>query len=322
MSVETQKENNQDVSDAVIVDAVVEEENSNSQESRTIVQEDNKEEKVVVSEKDNSDEELETYSENVQKRINQLTAKRKQAIEEAQAAYQYAEHMKKENEQLKNGYSALNQGYVNEYENRVKSQSAQAQKLYEEATEAGDSKKQAEILKIMSQLGVEEERIRQQKAKIQQQNVQTNTQQNVQQPQAVPQQPQVQAPDPKEDKKLQAWLSKNSWFNVDKIMTRGAQTIHEELILEEGFDPTTDEYYSEIDKRMRREFPHKFQEKRTSNAQVVTPASTGRSVKNGRVKKSVQLTPGQVAFATKMRIPLEKYAEEVIKIENRKQAGK
>ena len=320
MSVETQKENNQDVSDAVIVDAVVEEDNSNSQESRTIVQEDDKEEKVVVSEKDNSDEELETYSENVQKRINQLTAKRKQALEEAQAAYQYAEHMKKENDQLKNGYSALNQGYVNEYENRVKSQSAQAQKLYEEATEAGDSKKQAEILKIMSQLGVEEERIRQQKVKINQQN--QNAKRQAQQPQVAPQQPQVKAPDPKEDKKLQSWLSKNSWFNVDKIMTRGAQTIHEELILEEGFDPTTDEYYSEIDKRMRREFPHKFQEKRTSNAQVVTPASTGRSVKNGRVKKSVQLTPGQVAFATKMRIPLEKYAEEVIKIENRKQAGK
>lgn len=320
MSVETQKENNQDVSDAVIVDTVVEEDNSNSQESRTIVQEDDKEEKVVVGEKDNSDEELETYSENVQKRINQLTAKRKQALEEAQAAYQYAEHMKKENEQLKNGYSALNQGYVNEYENRVKSQSAQAQKLYEEATEAGDSKKQAEILKIMSQLGVEEERIRQQKVKINQQN--QNAKRQAQQPQVAPQQPQVKAPDPKEDKKLQSWLSKNSWFNVDKIMTRGAQTIHEELILEEGFDPTTDEYYSEIDKRMRREFPHKFQEKRTSNAQVVTPASTGRSVKNGRVKKSVQLTPGQVAFANKMRIPLEKYAEEVLKIENRKQAGK
>ena len=320
MSVETQKENSQDVSDAVIVDAVVEEDNSNSQESRTIVQDDDKEEKVVVSEKDNSEEELETYSENVQKRINQLTAKRKQALEEAQAAYQYAEHMKKENDQLKNGYSALNQGYVNEYENRVKSQSAQAQKLYEEATEAGDSKKQAEILKIMSQLGVEEERIRQQKVKINQQN--QNAKRQAQQPQVAPQQPQVKAPDPKEDKKLQSWLSKNSWFNVDKIMTRGAQTIHEELILEEGFDPTTDEYYSEIDKRMRREFPHKFQEKRTSNAQVVTPASTGRSVKNGRVKKSVQLTPGQVAFATKMRIPLEKYAEEVIKIENRKQAGK
>ena len=320
MSADIQKEDNKDVSDAVIVDAVVEEDSSNSQESRTIVQEDDKEEKVVVSEKDNSEDELETYSENVQKRINQLTAKRKQALEEAQAAYQYAEHMKKENDQLKNGYSALNQGYVNEYENRVKSQSAQAQKLYEEATEAGDSKKQAEILKIMSQLGVEEERIRQQKIKINQQN--QNAKQQAQQPQVAPQQPQVKAPDPKEDKKLQAWLSKNSWFNVDKIMTRGAQTIHEELILEEGFDPTSDEYYSEIDKRMRREFPHKFQEKRTSNAQVVTPASTGRSVKNGRVKKSVQLTPGQVAFANKMRIPLEKYAEEVLKIENRKQAGR
>jgi hypothetical protein len=320
MSVETQKENSQDVSDAVIVDTVVEEDNLNSKESRTIVQEDDKEEKVVVSQKDDSEEELESYSENVQKRINQLTAKRKQALEEAQAAYQYAQHMKQENDQLKKGNSALNQGYVNEYENRVKSQSAQAQKLYEEATDAGDSKKQAEILKIISQLGVEEERIRQQKVKIHHHN--QNAKQQAQQPQVAPQQPQVKAPDPKEDKKLQSWLSKNSWFNIDKIMTRGAQTIHEELILEEGFDPTTDDYYSEIDKRMRKEFPHKFQEKRTTNAQVVTPASTGRSVKNGRVKKSVQLTPGQVAFANKMRIPLEKYAEEVIKIENRKQAGK
>ena len=224
MSVETQKENSQDVSDAVIVDAVVEEDNSNSQESRTIVQEDNKEEKVVVSEKDNSEDELETYSENVQKRINQLTAKRKQAIEEAQAAYQYAQHMKQENDQLKNGYSALNQGYVNEYENRVKSQSAQAQKLYEEATEAGDSKKQAEILKIMSQLGVEEERIRQQKVKIQQQNVQTNTQQNVQQPM-----PGYQPP-PKLDEKQEAWVEKNAWFGEDEIMTLAAFAIYQKLI--------------------------------------------------------------------------------------------
>lgn len=104
-------------------------------------------------------------------------------------------------------------------------------------------------------------------------------------------------------------------------MTRGAQTIHEDLILEEGFDPTSDEYYSEIDKRMRREFPHKFQEKRTSNAQVVTPCIHRQICEKWASKEIGAINTGQVAFATKMRIPLEKYAEEVIKIENRKQAG-
>jgi hypothetical protein len=113
-------------------------------------------------------------------------------------------------------------------------------------------------------------------------------------------------------------LGKNQWFGQDRLMTRVAQAIHEQLVLEEDFDPTSDDYYKEIDSRMRREMPNKFQGKR-SNAQTVAPASgNGRSVKSGR-KKAVELTPGQVAFAKKMRIPLDKYAKEVAKLENRSQ---
>ena len=105
------------------------------------------------------------------------------------------------------------------------------------------------------------------------------------------------------DPKLRSWMSKNeSWFNKDAVMTGGVKAIHEQLVGVEDYDPTSDEYYAEIDRRMRKEFPHKFQEQR-QNAQTVTPASAGRSVKSGR-KKTVELTPGQVAFAKKMNIPL------------------
>lgn len=313
MSNETQ-EIVEDNSTPVVIDAVVEEEFK--EEPRTIVQESENSE-IVVEQTQDSDAELESYSDNVKKRINQLTAKRKQAVEEAQAAFQYAQNAKQENDQLKSRLEQLDKGYLSEYDNRIQSQTAQARKIFKEAHEAGDSDKMAQAQEIISRLAVEQERLRMQKAK----SVQNDENRKAYQAQQQVQQQQVQPPrpNPQEDAKLQGWLSKNQWFNSDRVMTRGAQAIHEELVLEEGFDPTTDDYYLEIDKRMRKEFPHKFQEKR-ANVQTVTPASKGRSIKSGR-KKSVQLTPGQVAFANKMRIPLEKYAEEVLKIENRKQAG-
>lgn len=314
MSVETQENIEENVEAPIVVDAAVDDqEDVKKDESRTIVQE----EQTAAPEQE-GDTELESYSDNVKKRINQLTAKRKQALEEAQAAYQYAEQQKNENEQLKSRLQQLDQGYVTEYENRVKSQTAQAKKILEEANEAQDHARQAEAQSILSKLAVEEERIRVQKQRMEQEN-QARSAQPAQQPQQQPVQQQPKS-NPADDIKLQSWLSKNEWFNADRVMTRGAQAIHEQLVLEEGFNPSTDEYYSEIDKRMRENFPHKFQEKR-ANVQAVTPASNGRTVKSGR-KKQVQLTPGQVAFANKMRIPLEKYAQEVLKIENRKQSGK
>ena len=262
--------------------------------------------------KSTNDDELGDYSEQVQRRINQLTAKRKQAAEEAAAAVQYAQQMQYENEQMKRSLQQMSVGYNTEAETRLKSQEDQATKAYAEASEAGDYEKAAKAQQAMAQIAVAKEKIRVQKAKIERQQAQQEVQGQVQQAPPQQAQPQAQPRDPK----LEKWLEKNSWFGQDRIMTRAAQAIHEQLVLEEDFDPTGDDYYKEIDTRMRTEMPHKFKEKR-SNAQTVAPASSnGRSVKSGR-KKSVDLSPGQVAFAKKMKIPLERYAKEIAKIESR-----
>ncbi len=258
-----------------------------------------------------SDEELENYSGNVQKRINQLTAKRKQAMEEAEAAYQYAQQVQQQNEQMKARLQQLDQGYTNEYGARVDSQMEQAKKLLREARDVGDIDKETEAVSLLQRLAIEQERVRVQKQRTEQQFA-------VQQ-EAPAQQPQQRQAIPREedlDPKLRSWMAKNeSWFNKDAVMTGGVKAIHEQLVGVEDYDPTSDEYYAEIDRRMRVEFPHKFQSQR-QNAQAVAPASSGRSVKSGR-KKTVELTPGQVAFAKKMNIPLERYAKEVAKLDSR-----
>jgi hypothetical protein len=270
-----------------------------------------------VRKKSNGDDELENYSESVQRRINQLTAKRKQASEEAQAAVQYAQTMQQENAQMKQRLQQMSVGYNSETENRLKAQEVQATRAYTEASEAGDYEKAAKAQQALSQIAVAKEKVRVQKINLQRQ--QAAAKQASQTPQQPPPQQArpPQAPQAR-DPKLEGWLEKNSWFGNDRIMTRAAQAIHEQLVLEEDFDPTSDDYYKEIDSRMRREMPQKFNRERRSNAQTVAPASNGRSVKSGR-KKSVELTPGQVAFAKKMRIPLDKYAKEVAKIGNRRE---
>ena len=269
-----------------------------------------------VREKSSGDDELENYSDSVQRRINQLTAKRKQAAEEAQAAVQYAQQMQQENAAMRQRLEKMNQGYNTEAEGRLKAQEAQAKKAMAEAYEAGDYEKVANAQQAISKIAIAQERVRVQKAKIVRQQQVAKQQQA--QPQAAPPQQQVPQRQAAPDPKLEKWLGKNQWFGQDRLMTRAAQAIHEQLVLEEDFDPTSDDYYKEIDPRMRREMPNKFQGKR-SNAQTVAPASgNGRSVKSGR-KKAVELTPGQVAFAKKMRIPLDKYAKEVAKLENRSQ---
>ena len=268
--------------------------------------------------KSDGDDELDSYSDSVKRRINQLTAKRKQATEEAQAAIQYAQKVQQENESMKTRLQQVSAGYNTEAEGRLKAQEAQATRAYSEASEAGDYDRAAKAQQALAQIAVAKEKVRNQKGQLERQKQQRDQQQKQQQQQ---QATQAQAPAPQaapvRDPKLEGWLGKNNWFGSDRIMTRTAQAIHEELVLEEGFDPASDDYYKEIDSRMRKEMPQKFKEKR-SNAQTVAPASgNGRSVKSGR-KKSVELSPGQVAFAKKMRIPLDKYAREVAKIDNRR----
>jgi len=270
--------------------------------------------RTKVRKRSEGDDELENYSEGVQKRINQLTAKRKAASEEAEAAVQYAQQVHQENQQMKARLQQLDQGYRAEYEGRVVSQEQQAKRALTEAHEAGDYERVAEAQSALSQVAIEKERIRLQTAKAQRdaQQREQQAQQQQQQQQYQQQQPQRQAADPK----LEKWLSKNDWFEKDNVMKAAATAIHNQIVSDEGFDPSTDEYYAEIDRRIRKEMPHKFQAKQ-QNAQVVTPASgNGRSLKSGR-KRSVELTPGQVAFANKMRIPLDVYAKEVVKLESR-----
>lgn len=267
--------------------------------------EENQETRTNVQDNDN---ELDEYSENVQKRIRKLTAARRKAEEEAAAAVQYIQQVQAQNEQYKQRLSTVNTGYISEYEGRISSQEAQAKRALAEAHEAGDYEKVADAQSAIAQIAIEKERLR----------VQKNKSQNV----ANQQQPEVQAqtptPQPQQrDPKLESWLGKNQWFGKDKIMTSSARVIHETLVLEEGYDPNTDEYYAEIDKRMRQEMPNKFQGDK-KNVQSVTPAGSGnRSLKNGR-KKQVELNPGQVNLAKKLGIPLDKYAAEVAKIENRR----
>ena len=295
----------------------VEDDSSDDEYEVSTSDSDEEETRTNVRKKSNGDDELENYSESVQRRINQLTAKRKQASEEAQAAVQYAQNMQQENAQMKQRLQQMSVGYNSETENRLKAQEVQATRAYTEASEAGDYEKAAKAQQALSQIAVAKEKVRVQKINLQRQ--QAAAKQASQTPQQPPPQQArpPQAPQAR-DPKLEGWLEKNSWFGNDRIMTRAAQAIHEQLVLEEDFYPTSDEYYKEIDSRMRREMPQKFNRERRSNAQTVAPASNGRSVKSGR-KKSVELTPGQVAFAKKMRIPLDKYAKEVAKIGNRRE---
>ena len=267
------------------------------------------EEETRTNVQDNDDE-LDQYSENVQKRIRKLTAARRQAEEEAAAAVQYIQQVQAQNEEYKKRLSTVNTGYMSEYEGRISSQEAQAKRALAEAYEAGDYDKVADAQQAISQIAIEKERLRVQKSRSQ---VEAAQQQQVPQQQYQQPQPRQQQRDPK----LESWLGKNQWFGQDKVMTGVARTIHETLVAEEGFDPTSDEYYAEIDKRMRREMPQKFQGDKKS-VQSVTPAGSGnRSLKSGR-KKQVELNPGQVRLAERLGVPLDKYAAQVAKLENRR----
>ena len=304
MQAEAQQQEIEETTSVVLEDDSTEEVVENSEETKL------SEDETTRTNVQDDDDELDQYSENVQKRIKKLTAARRKAEEEAAAAVQYIQQVQSENENIKQRLKTIDKGYVSEYEGRITSQEAQAKRALAEAHEAGDYEKVADAQSAIAQIAIEKERLRLQKARSEQDA------QQVEVPQQAQQQTQSQ-PQQERDPKLEAWLSKNTWFGKDSIMTGAARALHETLVAEEGFDPRTDEYYAEIDKRMRRELPNKFQGDK-KNVQSVTPAGSGtRSLKSGR-KKSVELNPGQVALAQKLNIPLEKYAAEVAKLENRR----
>ena len=255
-----------------------------------------------------ADDELGEYSKNVQSRIKRLTEKYRKEERDREEAVRLSQSLLEENKKLKSRMQQLDTGYLSEYGTRLQTQTDAAKRAYKEAYEAGDPDRMAEAQMAMSNLAIEQQRYNNAKARADQdQRLQTERAQAPQQQVAPAPQPQRAEPDPK----AQGWAQKNTWFGEDRVMTTAAFAIHQGLIEDEGFDPNSDEYYTELDKRMRREFPHKFQSQKSGGGTQVASAgsSASRSTKQGR--RTVKLTPSQVAIAKKLNVPLEEYAKYV-----------
>lgn len=256
-----------------------------------------------------SEEDLDKRREKTQKRINKLVAQRKESEEREAAALQFAQQQKSEVDALRGQLSNLNTGYSSEASSRIDSQEAQAKAAFKDAYESGEVDKMADAQQVMAKIAIEKERLRIFKDNQEKQKQRAEQMQEQQvQPQA---QPQQQAQQPQPDDKAVDWASKNEWFGQDRAMTASAFTLHQQLVEEEGLDPQSDEYYNEIDARMRQDFPHKFNGK-SAPAQKVASVSQGRTSQKN--KKSVKLTPAQISVAKKLGVPLDAYAKEVAKI--------
>ena len=267
------------------------------------VGEDDKE-PVAEKKEETKKEELEQYSDGVQKRIAKLTKKWREAERQREAALEYAKGVQDEHSKLKTKVSNLEPSYVNAMEGRVVSGLQAAQAKLVAAREAGDIKSEVEAQKEIGKLGVEESRVAGMRQRV------AAEMKQVQQPVRTLEEsiaPTQAAPDPRAEE----WADKNTWFGQDSAMTYTAFDLHEKLTKEEGFDPASDEYYAEVDKRMRLDFPHKFgkTETRESTKPTQTVASATRSVNNSR--KTVRLTPSQVTIAKKLGVPLELYAKQL-----------
>ena len=257
----------------------------------------------VKEETEDKKKELEEYSEGVQKRIAKLTKKWREAERQKEAAIEWAQKVKIEQESLQTKLKTIEPNYVTAMEGRVTSGLQAAQAALAKAREAGDIAAEVDAQKMIARLGVEEARVANLKKK-----AETAPQETVRTPtldQAIA--PKSTAPDPKAEE----WAEKNPWFGQDSAMTYTAFDLHKKLTEEEGFDAQSDEYYAEIDKRMRLDFPHKFgkTEATVTTKPTQTVASAKRSVNTSR--KTVRLTPSQVTIAKKLGVPLEEYAKQL-----------
>ena len=262
---------------------------------------------IEIEQEASSDDEIAEYSESVQKRINRLTKKMREAERREEEAVKFAQNVQAESEQIKQRMQNLDQGFMTEYGQRIQLQQQQAEAALKRAVELGDAEGTVVAQKELTDISIAANQYAQA-----QRRAEANQQVPQQQaPQAAPQQQapqQVQRPDPKAEQ----WAEKNSWFGNDEAMTFAAFGIHKKLIEEEGFDPQGDDYYNELDSRIKREFPHKFgEEQSTGRKPAQNVAGVSRSTKTGRSGKRVKLSPTQVAIAKKLGVPLEEYAKYV-----------
>ena len=252
----------------------------------------------VEIKEDKKEEELEEYSQSVKRRIDKLTRKMREAERREQAAIEYAKKIQEENKNLKTTSVNTSRERVTSDEASITSTETLLNTSLKQAVEQGDVDKQVEAQQKIAELAIEKERLRLRKNRLEQQTAQ-EPEQTVEQ--AIDGQPQQPAPDPK----AQEWAADNKWFGTDKAMTYTAMSFHDDLVAE-GFDATSDEYYNEIDRRIRKEFPQKFEDQSKPKQTV---ASAVRKSASGR--RTVKLTPSQVAIAKKLGVPLEEYAKHV-----------
>ena len=265
-------------------------------------------ERETKLEEKKSDSELEDYSKGVQSRIAKLTRKMREAERREQAALDYAKAVEEKRQALEKRFEKTDSDYLKKFETTISSGLEAAQKELAAAIESGDAKAQVEANKRIATLAFENAKLdaaKEGRETTQEEKPVTQLSQanNVN----IPQRDDPINPDPR----AEAWASKNPWFGTDRAMTYTAFEIHKDLTEKEGYDPSSDEYYAEVDKRIKVDFPHKFgnTENKQTAAPVQTVASANRSVKPGR--KTVRLTSSQVAIAKKLGVPLEEYAKQL-----------
>ena len=285
-------------------EAVIEQPEENK-EQETDKSFENERETKLEEKKDDS--ELEDYSKGVQSRIAKLTRKMREAERREQAAVEYAKAVEEKRQVLEKRFEKTDSDYIKKFETTISSGLESAQKELAAAIESGNAEAQVEANKRIAQLAFENAKLESAKEGRQTTQEEKPVQQLSQANNVnIPQRDDPINPDPR----AEAWAAKNSWFGSDRAMTYTAFEIHKDLTEKEGYDPSSDEYYAEVDKRIKIDFPHKFGNTKTNTtAPVQTVASAQRGVKPGR--KTVRLTSSQVAIAKKLGVPLEEYAKQL-----------
>jgi len=287
----------EEVKDESVVETEAPKEETSATEQEPVKQE---------TEEKKQDENLEDYSKGVQARIAKLTRKMREAERREQAALDYAKGVEESRKKLESKFKKTDSDYIKKFETSISTGLEAAQKELAAAIDAGDSKAQVEANKRIATLAFENaklEQIKQGQEEIVEEDRPTK-------PSQVQNAPDITKQTDNPDPRAEAWASKNPWFGTDRAMTYTAFEIHKDLTEKEGYDPSSDEYYAEVDKRIRVDFPHKFgKNDKTTTAPVQTVASASRSVKPGR--KTVRLTSSQVAIAKKLGVPLEEYAKQL-----------
>ena len=254
---------------------------------------------------DDSDDELADYGRKAKTRINQLTERYRREQREGEESKRLSERLYQENQALKQRIKGLDSGYLGEYGTRLEAQAAAAKDAFKKAYESGDADALVSAQEQMGKISIDQERYRLAKQRTE------RTDRDERMEQEVPVRQQERAPAPQVDGKAKTWAEKNEWFGTDKMLTAGALAIHSTLVEDEGFDPTSEEYYNEIDRRVRREFPNKFKTSQSAAPARVASVAASASKTATQGRRSVKLTASQVAMAKRLNVPLEEYAKYV-----------